>query len=142
MFWSMNGLAMVDYYQFWIVGGVFLAATACMIGGRMRESIPYGVRRGAQAMLFLAGCGLVVFYAFRDSRSIPWPSWPPSPPAVAAAPPKAGTPSPSPAPKRTAAAPYSSAPMTTTLRTGTIREVTPEEAKRLLAAARAVATKE
>ncbi|MEO5922235.1 MAG: hypothetical protein ABIR70_00255 [Bryobacteraceae bacterium] len=123
---------MVHYDQAWIVGGIFTLAAVMLIASLMRESIPYGVRRGAQVSAFLAVLALAAFAAIQSSpgmRSVSW-SLPvletPQPPTPVAAAPKAS-------PKRTAAEFRAAPNLNKRLKVGTMREVTPEEAQSLLA---------
>jgi hypothetical protein len=134
----------MGYSQFSVVGGVLLVVAACMILGLMRESIPYAVRRGAQVTLFVAVLAGGLWYASLNGGGVRWPSWQWTTPVVAAQPAKptvlpVAT---SPRPKTKMAPSYSSGSGGRQLRTGTLREVSPEEAAQLMKAVRALQAKQ
>jgi hypothetical protein len=130
---------MVNYDQAWIVGGIFLLVAALLIASLMRESIPYKIRRGAQLLAFLGVVGFAVFAAVQKSsgrRAISW-SWP-SLETAPSTPPDPANALPTPPAVKASAKPSSTewhaAPnLNRRLKVGTMREVTAEEARRLLA---------
>jgi hypothetical protein len=125
---------MANYDQAWAVGGIFLLVAVLLIVSLMKESIPYAVRRGAQVLAFLGVVGFAAFAAVQKS-GVSW-SWPTlnTPTITHAEAPKVEMPAPkAKSPKKAAPEWHTSPNLNRRLKVGTMREVTPEEAQRLMA---------
>jgi hypothetical protein len=127
---------MAQYDQAWIVGGIFCLVTALLIASLMRESIPYKVRRGIQVFAFLCALGLAGFAVVQKSSRVPsmslsWPTL--DTPTAKAEPPTPPQTKPKASAKPQATEWHAATNLNRRLAVGTMREVSPEEARRLLA---------